>query len=236
MQSPQEAQLHMQIDNELQIHTSIQSPQEDTECKPSTQLIVHCPLKATKCNPNQPINQADIDQIYKNYFIPNINHPEALQHKVYFDLMSIYGMKKKTQDEAANVRKDVFYVGVMEDGTEFIKMIPDSKAKEQPDETKYAYQREHCIIAQGGLHCPVASFKKYVAKLNPHCDMFFQKPNLGKNVPMHIMWYLGDPVGPRRIFNFMPEISMRAGLETIYNHACIKRKDHLLFKDKDPNV
>ena len=50
----------------------------------------------TKSDPVSKITQEDKDQIYEKYFLPNMDHPEALQHKVFFDLA--YYMRLKNRE------------------------------------------------------------------------------------------------------------------------------------------
>ncbi len=166
------------------------------------------------------MTQADIDQVYNGYFIPNLDHPVALQHKVFFDLMSC--LKQKSRESLRDLKKESFSIGLTENGQEFIQKV-DSDSDTDCD-------GKDCIVAEGGPGCPVASFKKYIANLNPDCEWFFQKPNIGifqnPNDYLHGCWYLNLPIGKNTIGVFMKEISKSAGLQTIYNNSNIKSKHY----------
>ncbi len=171
-----------------------------------------------------PITQADIDQIHYKYFLPYIDTPETLQHKVFFDLM-LY-MKKMGRTMLRDLKKEMFYVGVRADGTEFVKMLPDSSAvRLEQNELKYIYDRDNCILAQGGPRCPVVSFVKYLSLLHPLCEWFFQRPNpqhANVNSNKYGIWYLSTPLGKNALAVFMKEISKRAGLQMVYTNSSIK--------------
>ncbi len=173
----------------------------------------------------QPITQRDIDQIYERYFLPNIDHPEALQHKVFFDLMYYTAnyIGKKHQWYLCNLRKDCFHVGVTPDGREFIQMLPEAQDEDWVIGSGISVHGKHAIMEQGGPRCPVASFKKYLSKLHPECKWFFQEPSVVTY--MQDMWYRSSPLDALTLSNFMVEISKKAGLQTLYTtNGCIKNK------------
>ena len=51
--------------------------------------------------------------------------------------------------------------------------------------------------------CPVASFEKYVSKLNPHCGAFFQRP---KKMAVDGFWYGNQCIGKKTLGNNMKAI------------------------------
>lgn len=64
-------------------------------------------------------------------------------------------------------------------------------------------------------NCPVSSFKKYLKKLNPQCQCFWQGP---KHHVTHTadVWY--SRIGPKSVWNFMKEIPTKAWLSTMYTY------------------
>ncbi len=186
--------------------------------------------EGAKPEPYNPITPADLDQIYDHYFLPNIENPDTLQHKVFFDLMRY--MKKLGQGRGVlrDLRKDSFCVGQLADGTEFVRTLTDSSASEV-DQSEEAYDPDYCMLAQGGPRCPVASFKKYISMLHPACEWFFQRPNTqystiffnkDTNSECYVP-YLSSAIGKNILSQLMKEISKRAGLQTIYKNGSIKK-------------
>ena len=57
--------------------------------------------------------------------------------------------------------------------------------------------------------CPVSSFEKYVAKLHPDCNSFWQKPNENmKSEESH--WFCNVPLGKNTLGEKMKKLSVAA--------------------------
>ena len=67
--------------------------------------------------------------------------------------------------------------------------------------------------------CPVASFEKYVSKLNPHCGAFFQRP---KKMAVDGFWYENQCIGKNTLGNKMKAISKLANLSREYTNHSIR--------------
>ena len=83
-------------------------------------------------------------------------------------------------------------------------------------------EKKQIMFAQAGdALCPVYSLKKYLQKLNPKCEKFFQKP---RNFAAEddTVWYENKPVGINTMGKMMKTISEEAKLSTIYTNHSIR--------------
>lgn len=85
---------------------------------------------------------------------------------------------------------------------------------------------EHYEPAGGGMYatrtelCPVASFVKYVSKLNPKCEALCQRPrNSFDNSDKY--WYEDKPLGKNTLAVMMSNISKQANLSQEYTNHCV---------------
>ena len=73
--------------------------------------------------------------------------------------------------------------------------------------------------APGNPMCPVASFERYISKLNPKCDRLWQHP-LGSYQDKDTTWYANRPVGRNYLQKFMKDLSTKCKLSQAYtNHS-----------------
>ena len=61
------------------------------------------------------------------------------------------------------------------------KLTKNRRENNEAEEGGFMYER------QGDSHCPVKSFQKYLAHLNPRCDASFQRPK--KEAGCEEVWY-----------------------------------------------
>lgn len=74
--------------------------------------------------------------------------------------------------------------------------------------------------------CPVKSFVKYIRRLNPNCNKFFQQP---RSTPADGIFYNNIALGHNKLGTYMTEISRFANLSREYtNHSCRATTVHLL--------
>lgn len=74
---------------------------------------------------------------------------------------------------------------------------------------------------EGDPKCPVASFEKYISKLNPLLDVLWQRP-LDTFLPKESTWYYAAPVGKNTLGNMMPALSKLAKLSKRYTNHSIR--------------
>lgn len=72
-----------------------------------------------------------------------------------------------------------------------------------------------------GDMCPVATYRKYLAKLHTNSPALWQRA-LDWFLPEQELWYSFSPVGIHTLGQFMPRISRQAGLSKVYTNHCIR--------------
>ncbi|XP_053390634.1 uncharacterized protein LOC128553491, partial [Mercenaria mercenaria] len=73
----------------------------------------------------------------------------------------------------------------------------------------------------GDVNCPVASFEKYLSKLNPGIDCLWQRPLDSFELDGPI-WYCMAPLGKGKLAGMMGDISNLAHLSKRYTNHCIR--------------
>ena len=72
---------------------------------------------------------------------------------------------------------------------------------------------------RGSIYCPVASYVKYVSKLNAKCDRLWQYPR-DAYYEEDTEWFCNKPVGRDALAAFMTKLSNKCGLSQNYtNHT-----------------
>ena len=78
-----------------------------------------------------------------------------------------------------------------------------------------------CYLFTGNPRCPVASLEKYLTKLNPSSECFWQRPK-HRFKDTDSVWYDNMAVGHNTLGNFMKTISGKAELSQTYTNHCIR--------------
>ena len=76
------------------------------------------------------------------------------------------------------------------------------------------------ILATEKKNCPVKSLKLYLEKLNPKCDVFFQRPRKGSSCAGSC--YDSQVVGMNSLKQMMKIISQEANLSIVYTNHSIR--------------
>ena len=77
---------------------------------------------------------------------------------------------------------------------EYVTQTVDELTKKtREDNQRSRVDGARMYATPGNPHCPVASFKKYVSKLNDECDFLFQTPKQTR--PESGPWYSKTPMG-----------------------------------------
>jgi hypothetical protein len=114
------------------------------------------------------IQQEDLQKLYNSMFI-SPETPYGLANKVQFDIR--YYFFRRGQENKENMRKDTFEIIVTMEGKKCVKKKMDELTKNHRH-----FDESHTsgfMLETGGDRCPVASFEKYLAKLHPDCDRFW---------------------------------------------------------------
>jgi len=103
----------------------------------------------------------------------------------------------------------------------FSKINQHVKLLFSADSTPDATIGEARMYAQGGIMCPVNSFKLYCSKLHPASQDLWQRPRESFSSNDHI-WYCNAPLGKNTLSNMMANISSSAKLSKRYTNHCIR--------------
>lgn len=81
----------------------------------------------------------------------------------------------------------------------------------------------HVLYFSGDEKCPVTSFTKYLSKLNPGNQCFWQRPKSKEYIsPTTDVWYDNVAVGKNTLGKIMSNLSDDCGLSKRYTNHCIR--------------
>ena len=166
--------------------------------------------------------EADVQKCYSSGVLSDDN-PTSLQFKVWFELSLHLG--RLGRDGLHYLHKDAFEVKMDESGDSYVQMCCNEADKTHHGVDSEGNIKNPRMYATGLSNCPVKSFQLYVAKLNPKCNRFFQRPKARRKPRFEHedeAWYDNVPVGIHKMSQYMKIISEKAGLGTIYTNHCVR--------------
>lgn len=162
------------------------------------------------------ITKADITKLYESGLF-NINHPETLQNKVFFEVMLFFC--RRGRQNLRQLQKDDFHIGTDTAGVKYVYKAKDELTKNHRENDEA--QETQAMFAIGGPFCPVLAFEKYVSHLNPKNEYLFQRPSRSFN-PSNDKWYDNMVVGQRTLGDKMKTLSKAAKLSYSYTNHSIR--------------
>ena len=169
--------------------------------------------------PHTDIDENDMDTLFSSGVL-NDNTPYALQHKVWFELM-IY-ICRRGRENLRKLTKDHFAVNTDSKGRKYVYQSRDEMTKKVREDSTSSRVDKGRMYATGTVGCPVASYEKYVSKLNDNCEAFFQTPKGKTPTDDETPWYKNSPVGTNQLGKFMSIISKEAKLSKVYTNHCLR--------------
>ena len=126
---------------------------------------------------------------------------------------------RRGQENLRELKADSFSIATDGCGRKYVYQVRDELTKNrrennEAEEGGFMYER------QGDSHCPVKSFQKYLAHLNPRCDSFFQRPK--KEAGCEEVWYDNQCVGMNTLSKNKKNISKQASLSREYTNHSIR--------------
>ncbi|XP_072044159.1 uncharacterized protein KIAA1958 homolog [Amphiura filiformis] len=182
-----------------------------------------------------PIDENDMTKLYQSGVL-NDDTPEGLQNKVWFELM--YYICRRGRENLRKLSKDHFAIAVDSNGRRYVYQSKDEMTKKIRGECMKSRVDGGRMYGTGGKGCPVASFEKYISKLNPNNNSLFQAPLRSTPSNSDKPWYKNAPVGEKTLGSFMSKLSLAADLSRRYtNHSlrstCITVLDESGFDARD---
>lgn len=211
------------------IHRYLQSQQRnidirnDPEFTESNKVFKAQVIKLNKQGKGE-VNRSDIgpDDLKKLY-LSDVLSPfsaDGLQRKVFFDLL-MYLPGKRNRSNVREQTRDTFLIGYNSNtGLKYVYPNP-SHFENVFAEGKCPRMNEK----PGNPRCPVASFLKYLSKLNPMNLYLWQRPKASfkhhacEDDPI---WYENAAVGHNSLGEMMTNMSKLARLSRIYTNNCIR--------------
>ena len=187
---------------------------------------------------HSPIDEKDVAKLYTTGVLDE-NTPAGLQSKVWFELMLF--ICRRSRENLRKLERDHFSVATDFYGRRFVYQSKDEMTKTErtsQGNNKKSRVDGRRMYETGVKGCPVASYEKYVSKLNPACPALFQRPLANTPTSNDKPWYAAGAVGERTLGSMMGKLSEEAGLSKHYtNHSirstCITVLDKLSFASRD---
>ena len=174
-----------------------------------------------------PLAPNDIKKLYKHEtFDPNT--PHGLLHKVWFEVILYFC--RRGRENIREMKPSDFNILFDDTGRKYIKKITTEKTKNHQGTTN---ENEHSggrMYSTDTPMCPVRSFEKYIAKLNPKCDALFQRP-CDSFCPDDPVWFENKPLGKNTLGNMMKTISLKANLSQMYTNHSVRATTITLLSD-----
>lgn len=165
------------------------------------------------------ITEGDMGKLYESGVL-NIETPLGLLRKVYVEISLHFG--RRGREGLRSLTKQSFVFKIDDGGKQYVTLSFNELDKNHQVLMPKDQEKKQIMFGQpGDPQCPVAALTKYLSKLNPSCNSFFQrpKPNVKQVDPV---WYENKPLGVNTINQLMKSISQDAGLSCIYTNHSIR--------------
>lgn len=179
----------------------------------------------------QAITRADLRKLYTSCVF-SASTPFGLLNKVWFETCMYFCTRGR--ENQRELEEDSFGLAMDEDGRRFVyfkalgpyhksrssswgkkRGAPGGAATTDGDEENLPRMYE-----TGTEFCPYASFVKYLAKRNPLCKAFFQRPR-DHCSEADVTWYENKAIGKNLLGTRMQMLSKAAKLSKTYTNHCI---------------
>ena len=181
-------------------------------------VLVKLKLEGLGCvEHKQPLSKEYFRKLYSSQQL-NIATPTGLQNKVFVDIM-IY-LCNRDRENLRKMNASDFHIMSNSEGHRYVSMS-DKLTKNHRGATVDERSQKGRMYETGLDRCPVSSFEKYVAKLHPDCNSFWQKPN--ENMKSEeSRWFCNVPLGKNTLGEKMKKLSVAAGLSYVYTNHCLR--------------
>lgn len=168
---------------------------------------------------------SELRQIYMGDAM-NLDHPETLQNKVFFDVCMYICNRGK--DFLRIMTKSDFEVTHGPNGRRFVWLKYDPKFSFREvaggmsfESTQSGQVGDRMYERPGDPKCPVNSFMLYLTHLHPMSDAFWQRPKRSIQAD-DFVWYDNTSIGNSTLNKLMNRITTQAGLPDNYAINAIK--------------
>ncbi|XP_048364496.1 BTB/POZ domain-containing protein KCTD1 [Sphaerodactylus townsendi] len=172
----------------------------------------------------QAITRADLRKLY-TCSVFSAQSPFGLLNKVWFETCMYFCTRGR--ENQRELEEDSFGLAMDEDGRKFVyfkALGPYHKSRSSAWSKKRAESSDEENLPRmyetGTEFCPYASFVKYLAKRNPLCKAFFQRPR-DHCSEGDVTWYENKAIGKNLLGTRMQMLSKAAKLSKTYTNHCI---------------
>lgn len=169
------------------------------------------------------ISKGDINKMYSSGVL-NDSNPQALQNKVFFEL-SFHFCRRGA--EGLDKLKKTDFIFIKDDSdmlTEYVTIKHNETTKKNHGTEASTNKDQRMYSRPGDPNCPIGSLKKYLSKLHPQEDSFFQharRCSLDVLKEENAHWY-ARKMGAGPLGKMMKNISKEAQLSHDYTNHCIR--------------
>ena len=147
--------------------------------------------------------------------------PSKLLKLVWFSTQ--FYLCRRGGEGQQSLRTDSFEICSDSTGRQFVQLRYNEASKNHPGGLKDTNDPKKKMFETGGELCPVAAMKKYLLKVNPSCNSFYQRPIRDIcGTDDDPIWYTGEPLGINKLRTMMATISTEAALSKRYTNHCIR--------------
>ncbi|XP_075776922.1 BTB/POZ domain-containing protein KCTD1 isoform X2 [Pelodiscus sinensis] len=172
----------------------------------------------------QAITRADLRKLY-TCSVFSTQSPFGLLNKVWFETCMYFCTRGR--ENQRELEEDSFGLAMDEDGRKFVyfkSLGPYHKSRSSSWSKKRAESSDEENLPRmyetGTEFCPYSSFVKYLAKRNPLCKAFFQRPR-DHCSEGDVTWYENKAIGKNLLGTRMQMLSKAAKLSKTYTNHCI---------------
>ena len=158
--------------------------------------------------------------------------PETLLNAVWFYVM--YCWCRRGREGQRNLTRSSFAFACDANGCQYAYMTHEEASKNHPggENSNSSEEKQTRLYGTGVKNDALSCLKLYVAKLNPKCEAFFQRPRQ-KYSEDDPIWFENKPLGKNKLSKMMKLISREAGLSKIYTNHCIRATVITTLSDAD---
>lgn len=158
------------------------------------------------------------------------NTPAGLLRKVWF-FCTLYWCRRGSEGQRLP-RRDSFRLEKDADGIDYVTMSHEELSKNHQGgfTDKSSEERQTRLYSTGQDGDAFSCFRKYLDKLNPNQQAFFQKPR-AKFEQSDQVWFENKPFGVNQLSTMMKQISIGAGLSKKYTNHCVRATAITMWSD-----
>ena len=174
-------------------------------------------LGLDKSRPKPAILPGDVQKLYEKVFYDS---PIGLQKRMFFEVGIHFG--RRGREGLRELTKHSFKISNDDEGIEYVEIIVNELEKTKNGLNPKEKEKSAVMYSvPGDENCPVLHLKKYLSKLNPKLDAFYQRPKSNWSVKNDV-WYENAPLGKNKLGEMMKVMSVEGNLSQSYTNHCLR--------------